>query len=239
MGEDRSLKPIAILAGGLGTRLGNRARSTPKALALVAGEPFIFHQLRLLAHHGARRVILCVGHRGHRIADAVGDGAKFGLEVRYSFDGARPIGTAAALRQALDLLGDAFLVTYGDAYLRIDYGAVEAHFEASELPALMTVLRNDDAWAESNAVYQNGRVTAYDKRVKPIGARWIDYGLLAFQRDVFDDEVGPTDLAEVCGELAARGELAGYVAHERFYEIGTPEGLAATDAFLRCIRSAE
>jgi NDP-sugar pyrophosphorylase family protein len=239
MSEERSLKPIVILAGGLGTRLGEQARGTPKALVPVAGQPFIFHQLRLLAHHGARRVILCVGHLGRRIADAVGDGATFGLEVTYSFDGARPIGTAAALRQALDLLGDDFLVTYGDTYLRIDYAAVEAHFEAGDLPALMTVLRNDGAWGESNAVYQNGRVTAYGKRVKPAGARWIDYGLLAFRKDIFEAEGGPSDLAEVCSELAARGELAGYVAKERFYEIGTPEGLAVADAFLRRIQPAE
>jgi NDP-sugar pyrophosphorylase family protein len=238
-GDELSLRPIAILAGGLGTRLGDRSRDTPKALMPVAGQPFIFHQLRLLADHGARRVILCVGHLGQRIADAVGDGANFGLDVRYSFDGARPIGTAAALRQALDLLGDAFLVTYGDTYLRVDYAAVEARFEASHLPARMTVLRNDGAWGESNAVYDDGRVTAYDKRVTPVGATWIDYGLLAFQKDALDDETGPSDLAEVCAQLAARGELAGYVARERFYEIGTPEGLAVTDAFLRRVHSRD
>ena len=123
------LLPVAILAGGLGTRLGDVAQDRPKALVCVAGEPFVFHQLRLLAGHGARRVVLCVGHLGEQIAEAVGDGARFGVDVRYSFDGPEPVGTAGALRRALHLLGDAFLVTYGDAYLRIDHRAVQQMFE--------------------------------------------------------------------------------------------------------------
>jgi len=227
-----SLAPIAILAGGLGTRLGERARHTPKALVPVAGEPFLVHQLRLLARHGAHRVVLCVGFLGELVETAIGDGERFGLDVRYSYDGDEPAGTAGAIRRARRLLGPRFLVTYGDTYLRIDYRAVQARFDAGSRPALMTVLRNDGSWAQSNAVYENGRVTAYDKRVKPEGARWIDYGLLAFDQGVFAED-GPSDLSDTCRELAARGELSGYVAGRRFYEIGTPRGLAETDDFLR------
>ena len=226
------LLPVAVLAGGLGTRLGDFAEGTPKALARVAGEPFVFHQLRLLAGHGARRVVLCVGHLGEQIVDAVGDGAHFGVDVRYAFDGPEPVGTAGALRRALPLLGDAFLVTYGDAYLRIDHRAVQRAFEDSALPGLMTVLENEGRWDASNAVFERGCVTAYGKRETPPGARWIDYGLLAFESRVFDHD-GPADLSDVCSELAGRGELGGFAARERFYEIGTPQALAETDAFLR------
>ena len=133
-GVNVSLDPIAILAGGLGTRLGERARHVPKALAPVAGEPFVFHQLRLLARHGAGRVVMCVGHLGEQIEAAVGDGGRFGLDVRYSFDGPRLAGTAGAVRKALDLLGERFLVTYGDTYLRIDYEAVQATFHVELAP---------------------------------------------------------------------------------------------------------
>jgi N-acetyl-alpha-D-muramate 1-phosphate uridylyltransferase len=227
-----SLGAIAVLAGGLGTRLGEHTRRAPKALVPVAGEPFVFHQLRLLARHGAERVVMCVGHLGEQIEAAVGDGRRFGLDVRYSFDGSRLAGTAGALRNALDLLGETFLVTYGDTYLRIDYGAVEAAFEAGPHPALMTVLANDGAWGPSNAVYANERIIAYDKLTPPADARWIDYGLLAFESGVFAAE-DVRDLADVCRELAGRGQLAGYLARQRFYEIGTPEGLAETDAALR------
>jgi NDP-sugar pyrophosphorylase family protein len=225
------LAPIAILAGGLGTRLGERTRQTPKALTPVAGQPFVFHQLELFAAQGAERVVMCVGHLGEQIEAALGEGRRFGLDVRYSFDGPRLAGTAGALRNALELLGEAFLVVYGDAYLRIDYQAVQRAFESSGLPALMTVLRNDDAWAPSNAVYARSRVVAYDKRTPPPGARWIDYGLLAFRAEVFAGG-GPADLSDVCRDLAAQGLLAGYRASRRFYEIGTPEGLAETAAAL-------
>jgi N-acetyl-alpha-D-muramate 1-phosphate uridylyltransferase len=226
------LLPVAILAGGLATRLGDHARHKPKALAPVAGEPFIFHQLRLLAAHGARRVVLCVGHLGDQIVDAVGDGTRFGIEVMYSFDGAELVGTAGALRRALHLLGDEFLVTYGDAYLRIDHGMVQEAFRSGGLPGLMTVLRNDGKWGPSNAVFEDGRVIAYNKRTPPAGAHWIDYGLLAFEARVFEGS-GPGDLSDVCCELASRGSLAGLVTHERFYEIGTPGALADLDELLR------
>jgi len=226
------LLPVAVLAGGLGTRLGDIGRDTPKALMPVAGEPFIHHQLRLLSRQGARRVVLCVGHLGDRIAEAVGDGARFGLDVDYAFDGPEPAGTAGALRQALPLLGEAFLVTYGDAYLRIDHTSVQAAFEAQNRPGLMTVLQNDGAWGESNAVYDDGLVSAYDKRVPPVGARWIDYGLLAFASSVFRGSRTP-DLSELCSHLASAGQLAGFAATERFYEIGTPDALLEVDELLR------
>ena len=165
--DTASLLPVAVLAGGLGTRLGDAARHTPKALVPVAGEPFVYHQLRLLARQGARRVVLCVGHLGDQIHEAVGDGRRFGVDVVYAFDGPEPIGTAGALRRALPLLGDAFLVTYGDAYLTIDHASVQRAFEAGRRPGLMTVLENDGAWGPSNAVYADGKVSAYDKRVPP------------------------------------------------------------------------
>lgn len=227
-----SLGPIAILAGGLGTRLGDRTRHEPKALAPVAGEPFVFHQLRLLARHGAERIVMCVGHLGEQIEAAVGDGRRFGLDVRYSYDGPRLAGTAGAVRNALGLLGERFLVTYGDTYLCVDYRAVERALSSSPHPALMTVLRNDGSWGVSNAVYADGLVLAYDKRTPPAGASWIDYGLLAFEASVFAVE-GPADLGEVCHSLAQGRRLAGFVVHRRFYEIGTPHALAETDAVLR------
>ena len=158
MAGSDSLLPVCILAGGRGTRLGERVRELPKPLLPVAGEPFLFHQLRLLSDHGADRIVLCVGYLGRQIEHAVGDGGAFGLRVSYSYDSPDLDGTAGAIRGALDRLGDQFLVLYGDTYLRIDYGAVQAALLASELPALMTVLRNDGQWDTSNVVYADGRV---------------------------------------------------------------------------------
>jgi NDP-sugar pyrophosphorylase family protein len=228
------LLPVCILAGGLGTRLGTAVADTPKPLLEVAGEPFLRHQLRLLGRHGASRVVLCVGYLGERIEAALRDGTDLGLDVRYAFDGPELRGTAGAVRGALDLLGDAFMVLYGDTYLRIDYGRVQRAFERSGCLALMTVLRNEGRWDASNVVLEGDRVAVYNKANPTADMAWIDYGLGVLRADALD-AAGPDepDLVAVYHELAARGDLAAYVATERFYEIGTPEALAETDAFLR------
>jgi NDP-sugar pyrophosphorylase family protein len=224
---------VCILAGGLGTRLGERVRDTPKPLLKVAGEPFLMHQLRLLAQHGVREVVLCVGYRGEQIRARIGH-ERFGVTVRYSFD-AIPgrDGTLGAIRRALGLLGERFLVLYGDTYLRIDYGAVARRWEESGLPAVMSVLRNEGRWGSSNALYREGRVLGYDKSAPTPEMRWIDYGLgglteRALERAAADE----SDLAVLYGQLAERGELLGIEASERFYEIGTARALRETEAFL-------
>jgi NDP-sugar pyrophosphorylase family protein len=226
-----TLAPVCILAGGLGTRLGSAVRDTPKPLLPVAGEPFLLHQLRLLAAHGARRAVLCVGYRGEQIEQAIGR-RRFGIELAYAHDPPDLAGTAGALRGALDLLDDRFLVLYGDTYLRVDYEAVDRAHRHSGRPALMTVLRNDGRWDASNAVYRDGMVLRYDKAAPTPDMRWIDYGLGVLTAAVLQRDLDEADLAAVYRSLAQRGELAGYEATERFYEIGTPAALAETDAFL-------
>jgi NDP-sugar pyrophosphorylase family protein len=233
------LSPVCILAGGLGTRLGERGRGTPKALIPVAGEPFLFHQLRLLRSHGARRVVLCTGYLGDQIEAAVGGGQRFGLEVTCVHDGPQPAGTAGAVRNALPHLGEVFLVLYGDTYLRVDYRDVERTFRASGLPALMCVLENDDRWDRSNALYADGVVRRYDKQNPTPDMRWIDYGLAVLSPRALELGGGDaSDLATMYSRLAERGLLAGYVASQRFYEIGTPEALRETDAFMTRLRLA-
>ncbi len=228
-----TLLPVCILAGGLGTRLGGIVADTPKPLLEVAGEPFLRHQLRLLRHYGASEIVICVGYRGERIEAVLGDGADLGLTVRYVYDGPELRGTAGAIRGAEKLLGEAFLVLYGDTYLRIDYAEVQRAFEASGLPALMTVLRNEGRWDTSNVRLEDGRAF-YDKRHPTPDMAWIDYGLGVLRANALD-AAGPDepDLVAVYHELSKRGELAAYMATERFYEIGTPDALAETDAFLR------
>jgi NDP-sugar pyrophosphorylase family protein len=223
---------VAILAGGRATRLGAIASAVPKAMLPVAGRPFIEHQLEALRAHGARRVVLLVGHLGEAIEAGIGDGRRFGLDVAYSWDDPALDGTAGALRRALPLLGERFLVLYGDAYLRVDYRDADRAHAASGRLALMTVLRNRGRWGTSNAVVRGGLVSAYGKRPPPPGAQWIDYGLSVFRADALRAR-GEPDLADAVRELAAAGQVAAYPVGKRFYEIGTPGGLAQTEAFLR------
>lgn len=205
----------------------------PKALVEVAGEPFLFHQLRLLRSHNARRIVLCVGHLGDQIANAVGDGKAFDLEIEIVSDPPELAGTAGAVRGALPHLGDEFFVLYGDTYLKIDYAAAGSARRSAGTVALMTVLRNAGRWDTSNATFEDGRVLRYDKRAPDPSMEWIDYGLAALTPAALDRAPQASDLAEVYRELAEEGQLAGYPVTQRFYEVGTPAGRDETDAELR------
>ncbi len=230
----RPLPAVCILAGGFGTRLGERTRELPKPLVEVAGEPFLLHQLRLLAANGAGEVVLCVGHLGELIERRIG-AERFGLRIAYSFDAAAGLdGTLGAIRRARRLLGERFLVLYGDTYLRLDYRAAVNAWRVSGLPAMMTVLRNEGRWDASNAVFAKDRVQAYDKRAPRAQMRFIDYGLAGLEQAALDLLPPQTsDLADLFHQLADAGLLFGFEATERFFEIGTPAALAQTDAFLR------
>jgi len=227
--------PVAILAGGLATRLRPITEKIPKSLVSVAGEPFLAHQLRLLHARGVRRAVLCVGYLGEMIERDFGDGAAFGIELRYSFDGPTLLGTGGALRQALPLLGEEFFVLYGDSYLPIDYAAVLADFHASGQPGLMTVFRNEGAWDTSNVQFEHGRIVRYDKRERTPAMQHIDYGLGVFRAAVFAERAAgeASDLAEVQRGLVAKGALAGHEVFQRFYEIGSHAGLAELETLVR------
>lgn len=237
-----ALPPVAILAGGLGTRLGPLAASLPKALVPVCGEPFLAHQLRLLASQGASRVVLCTGHLGERVEAFLGHGRDFGLEVAVSPDGEEPLGTGGAIVKALPLLGTSFCVVYGDSYLPFDAAAAARAFERSGRPALMTVQRNEGRKVPSNVELEGGRIVSYDKEAPTPGMRHVDYGLGFFRRAAFDGVPrGETvDLEVVYRSLLARGNLACHEVAEPFFEVGSPAGLAELEAHLgaRCAPAA-
>lgn len=240
-----------VLAGGLGTRMRPWTETVPKALLPVAGSPFVDHQLRLLADRGVTDVVLSIGYRGDMIRAAVGDGGPWGLAVRYVDEGSDLRGTGGALRLALDqgCLAAEFLVTYGDSYLPVAHRPVlrklKGPARAAPEPdagadAVMAVHRNRDAWDTSNARYAEGRVELYDKRADDatrtrIGMEHIDYGLAALRRDVVEREVPPgevADLADLYHRLSIAGRLGGHEVTRRFYEIGSPGGLADLEKHL-------
>ena len=227
--------PVAILAGGLATRLRPITEKIPKALVEVAGEPFIRRQLVYLRDQGIGEVVVCTGYRGEMIEAVVGDGAGLGLRVLYSPDGPVLLGTGGALCQALPLLGDAFFVLYGDSFLPVEFSAVENAWRTSGKPALMTVMRNCDRWDKSNVLFRNGELIKYNKRAPRPEMEFIDYGLGILSATVL--RAYPSgqvlDLADVYAALSTAGQLSGFEVHERFYEIGSHAGLReAEDYFL-------
>lgn len=230
-----SALPVALLAGGMATRLRPITEKIPKLLVEVAGEPFFSHQLRLLKAAGLTRIVLCVGYLGQQIVDLYGDGSKWGVKIEYAFDGPKLLGTGGALIAALPKLGEAFYVLYGDSYLPIDYLAVGDHFLRSGRQGLMTVYENHGRYDTSNVEFGGGEIIRYDKKDKTPAMHHIDYGLGVFRASAFDglprDAV--VDLAEVQKALVARKQLVGYEIKQRFYEIGSHEGLNELDALLR------
>jgi NDP-sugar pyrophosphorylase family protein len=227
--------PAAILAGGLATRLRPATEKIPKALIAVAGQPFLAHQLGLLRASGIRKVVLCVGYHGEMIEQQFRDGSQFGMELSYSFDGPELLGTGGAIRKALPLLGEQFLVLYGDSYLPVDYAAPARSFIASGKQGLMTVFRNGGRWDTSNVSFSNGVIQSYNKKQQTPQMQHIDYGLGVLSDRVFSGRENNKvfDLADIYTDLIARNELAGFEVTERFYEIGSPEGLAELDVMLR------
>jgi len=226
--------PVAILAGGLATRLRPLTETIPKALVDVNGEPFIAHQLRLLRTNDIERVIICAGYLGEMIQEWIGDGTRFGLCVEFAFDGPQLLGTAGAVKRVLPVLGRAFFVLYGDSYLPCDYRAVQTAFERSGRQALMTVFDNQGHWDTSNVEYVSERIVAYDKRNPTPRMHHIDYGLGVFTHSAFASvpDHQSYDFAVLYQDLLKQGELAAYEVSQRFYEIGSLAGLEETRRYL-------
>jgi len=201
----------------------------------VAGEPFIAHQLRLLAGQGIQEVVICCGFLGEQIEDYVRDGAAFGCAVRYSYDGSTLRGTGGAIKNALPSLGEHFFVMYGDSYLPIKFRLVYEISLSFGTIGMMTVFHNENRWDRSNVDFRDGRIRNYDKVKITPHMQYIDYGLGILKPGAFErfgkDEV--FDLSRVYGDLVEAGQLGGFEVKQRFYEIGTPSGLRETDEMLR------
>jgi len=226
--------PVAILAGGLATRLRPITEKIPKSLVAVAGRSFLAHQIELLRDQGLRHLVLCVSYLGEMIQREFGDGSKWGVRLEYSFDGEQLLGTGGALRNALPLLGKRFFVLYGDSYLPIEFKPVAEFFQKSSKRGLMTVFKNDGLYDSSNVWFADGAIKIYDKQRRLPEMQHIDFGLSMFSAAAFDEtpDGKKFDLVELMLRLLAQNQLAGYEVKQRFYEIGSPAGLAELEEFL-------
>jgi NDP-sugar pyrophosphorylase family protein len=226
--------PVAILAGGLATRLRPITEKIPKSLVEIGAKPFIFYQLDYLREQGITSVVLCLGHLGEMIQQAVGNGSRWGMDIKYSLDGPKPLGTGGALSQALPLLGEKFFVLYGDSYLPINFDDVKKTYQSSGKKGLMTVLKNQNKWDKSNVEFIAGQIIEYNKRLIRPQMHYIDYGLGLLQASVLHAYPAGLsfDLSEVYTDLSMAGELCGHEVFERFYEIGSHEGISDAQAYL-------
>jgi NDP-sugar pyrophosphorylase family protein len=227
------LYSVAILAGGLATRLGEVTKKLPKSLLEISGKPFIFHQLDILKSQGVKNVVLCVGHLGEMIESAVGDGRNFNLSIKYSYDGDKQLGTGGSITKALYLLDPNFFILYGDSLLPINFEKVQKAYDAKKL-GLMTIIKNENAWDLSNVLYLDGKLIEYNKRNPKPNMKYIDYGLSILNKNAFNYFINEQifDLSDLFAVLASRSELSAFEVYERFYEIGSQKGIQETEDYL-------
>jgi MurNAc alpha-1-phosphate uridylyltransferase len=227
--------PLAILAGGYATRLGLLTTETPKCLIEINGRPFVDWQLDLLLEHGYSDFIFCVSYKSDAVQEYVGDGSSRGARIQYSLDGDTQLGTGGAIQKALPKLGDKFGVIYGDSYLPINYTAVEQIFLNSRSHALMTVYENKNEFDSSNVEFIDGKLINYEKGSNSRHMHHIDYGISFFREAAFRpwQNLSSFDLSEVCHQLATQGELLGFEVFERFYEIGSLQGIGEFAQYLK------
>lgn len=224
---------VVILAGGLATRIRPITEGLPKALIPVAGKPFIDHQLEYLRREGAKNVVICVGYLGELIEKTVGDGSRFGLNISYSYDGEKLLGTGGAVRKALPLLQSDFFILYGDSFLPVNFKLIEQFYISSKKQGLMTVFKNDNQWDKSNVIFHQGELVEYNKNKFDSRMAYIDYGLTILNASTLNtypvDDV--FDLANLYNDLSLKGQLVGFEVYERFYEIGSFTGIKDTELF--------
>jgi MurNAc alpha-1-phosphate uridylyltransferase len=217
---------IAILAGGLGTRLGSLTKDTPKSMVKIRGKPFLEYQLELLKKQNLKEIVLCVGHLKDKIESYFGDGSRFGVRIEYGEE-EEPLGTAGALRNAGNLLGDDFLVLNGDSYLAINYREVIEEYRLGNKLGLMVVYRNNNRYDKSNVMIADGLVTNYDRSGRAEDMTYIDYGLSVLNKKAleFVPQGKFLQLDEVYRELVRRRQLTAFETQVRFYEVGSVQGL--------------
>ena len=227
--------PLAILAGGFATRLGSLTTEIPKCLIKINGRPFVDWQLELLIANGYSEFVFCVSYKSDAIKEHLGDGKDRGVSIQYSLDGPTQLGTGGAIQNALPKLGEIFGVIYGDSYLPTNYLSVEQDFRSSRSQALMTVFENQNQFDSSNVEFNDGKLINYKKGTSNKNMRHIDYGIMFFRQEAFRPwrSHSSFDLSEVCHQLAINGQLDGFEVFERFYEIGSVQGIEELSQYLR------
>lgn len=227
------MMPVVIIAGGLATRLYPKTLTIPKSLIKIDSKSFVHYQLSLLKRQGISDVVLCVGKFGDMIEKYVGDGHKWGLKVQYSYDGDTLLGTGGAVKKALPMLPESFIVLYGDSYLNIDLNPIMERFKQERKQALMTVYHNKNKWDKSNILFKNGKIIRYDKKNPTLEMEYIDYGISILSKRIFDGFTGVFGLSDVFVKLIENKNITEFEVNNRFYEIGSIDGIEEFEEYIK------
>ena len=228
-----------ILAAGRGERMRPLTDITPKPLLQLAGKPLIGYHLERLAAAGVRYVVINTAHRAEQFPEALGDGARWGLRIRYSYEGATPLETGGGMLHALPLLGsdEPFIAISADLYTDFDYATLP---RAPDGLAHLIMVNNPPYHAEGDFALRGGLLHC-------AGAPRLTFGsigvyrpaLFDHWREVLGDEPGAAalpprfKLAPLLLAAMRTGRISGEHYAGRWHNLGTPQELAALDAQLR------
>lgn len=228
---------ILVLAGGLATRLRPLTEKIPKSLVDINGYPFIHHQIELFIKKGATHIHFCLGYLGDQVENYINENFIDVCRFTFSYDGNVLRGTGGAIVNALDILPDLFLVTYGDSFLNIDYKGVYQFAKSNDNICVMTVFKNSGLHDKSNVEFKNGYLIKYSKTDITPSMDFIDYGLLCFNKSVFSGWTKERfDLADLCTDLVQQKKMIGYEVYQRFFEIGSFQGIEDFSQYLKTIK---
>ena len=226
---------IVILCGGKATRLYPLTKKIPKSMIRFEGKPFLEQQLDLLKKNRIFDIVLCVGYKAEQIKKYFGDGKNFGVEIKYSSDKKKLLGTGGALKKAENLLEDSFLVMWGDSYLPFNFQKAIKFFKKSNKPGMMIVFKNLNKYEPSNVEVKNNLVKSYSKKRKTKKMKYIDYGISIYRKEVLKHlpKNQICDLTKLQQALIKKRQLLAYPAEKRFYQIGSPDGLEELKNYIK------
>ncbi|KYK33786.1 MAG: hypothetical protein AYK22_06115 [Thermoplasmatales archaeon SG8-52-3] len=225
---------MVILCGGLATRLGKIAKKTPKSMIKIKNKPFLEYQIENIKRYSIKDIILCVGHLSEQIEKYFGNGDKFGVNIKYSYDTNKPLGPIGALKNAESLVDDIFFIMYGDSYLNVDFKKIANYFSNHNKLGLMVVYKNYNKFDKSNLIVNDKMIIAYGEKERTNDMIYIDYGTSLLNKKVLNLIPKNTfyKTGQLFSNLISKNELLAYEVKERFYHIGNLDALNEFKAFI-------
>ena len=224
--------PVLVLAGGLGTRLRPLTETVPKVLVPTLGRPFLEHLLDDIARQGLTRFVVSVGYLAEHIEAHLGDGADLGYRVQYVRERS-PLGTGGAIVRALPLLGDTFVVVNGDTLLELDLAALLSHHKELGEAVTMAAAHVPDRGRYGALKLERGRVVGFEEKRPGAGPGWINGGVMAMERALFDGAPEGAFSLERDWLPHKLGRIAAFKTEGFFVDMGTHETLETLDGELR------
>ena len=229
-----------VLAGGLGTRLRPVVNDRPKAMALVAGRPFLEWLIEDLRRQGIRRLVLCTGYMSESIEDHFGSGSAWGVEIVYSRESV-PLGTGGAVKLALPkLLSSRFLVLNGDSFCDFNVRELDqVHSEYNAAVTLWLVTVEDSERFGAITVDPNRAITEFLEKAASRKSGLINAGVYLLERRIFEPQTEGSAFSlerDVFPQFVGHG-LYGVVGAGPFIDIGTPESYEMADLFVQRLRT--